>query len=195
MKLEGWTITTLVFLALAILFAFVLLPSDITEENIRALVRYTANSSLLLFVSTFSASSLRYFIKNNFTAWLLANRRYLGLSFAVSHIYHLAALISLGVLYPYPFLDKLNSIPIMLAAVAYIFIFAMSITSFKVPRLIIGELWWKRLHYTGSYFIWLIFAYSFGTRYDQGWTYIAGIILLLGVYSLRTFKQLKSKQS
>ena len=55
--------------------------------------RYSANLSFLYLFAAFSASTLNLRFKNQTTKFLLRNRRYFGLSFALAHSFHLAALI------------------------------------------------------------------------------------------------------
>ena len=55
-----------------------------SEVGVRQLVRSTAQFGVVLFAFAFSASSLRTFWRTPFSAWLLKNRRYVGLSFAPS---------------------------------------------------------------------------------------------------------------
>ena len=53
------------------------------EEGLRAMVRFTAQLSLVLFSAAFTASSLHaLWPRSDWAQWLRANRRYLGVSFA-----------------------------------------------------------------------------------------------------------------
>ena len=104
MRIEGWRITSFVFLGLMILAILASALHGFTEEAIRAFVRNTARVSLVLFLLAFSASSVQAIFRRSWSAWLLRNRRYLGVSFAVSHAGHLLALILLAIFFPHPFL-------------------------------------------------------------------------------------------
>src|SRR5215216_2736612 len=55
------------------------------EAGTRAVVRFTARTSALLFSGAFAASAINRLWPGPPARWLLRNRRYLGLSFAVSH--------------------------------------------------------------------------------------------------------------
>ncbi len=76
---------------------FVFARDGWSDEGLRAAIRVTARSSFLLFLGAFSASSLATFLPSAPTRWLLANRRYVGISFALSHLMHAAAIVTLAV--------------------------------------------------------------------------------------------------
>src|ERR1700750_469223 len=61
-------------------------------EGVRMVIRFTAQSSLLLFCLAFSAAALARLHPNAWTRWQRRNRRYLGLGFAVSHALHAMAI-------------------------------------------------------------------------------------------------------
>jgi len=161
MQLEKWQITSFVFVSLLVLAAVITSMQGFTEAAVRTYVRDTARTSLVLFLLAFSASSLKAIFPGRWTAWPLRNRRYLGLAFAVSHGLHLLALLTLAGFFPHPFLDDLSPLTLIFGSITYLFILAMSITSFPGPRRWLGERNWSILHTTGSYLIWLIFAQSY----------------------------------
>lgn len=82
MVLQGWRLT--VALSALMLFgnAALLAVLGVEEEGVRTFVRVTARVAVSFFVVVFSASSLRRFWRTAATKWVLANRRYLGVSFA-----------------------------------------------------------------------------------------------------------------
>lgn len=185
MRLEGWKITGLVSISLAFVLIAVSTWHGLSEEGVRAVLRSSAGSSVILFLLAFSASSLHWFVHKNWTAWLLRNRRYVGVSFAVSHFYHLLALIALALWFPHPFLDKLSWITVLGGGLVYLFIAAMSATSFDRARQWLGIKWWKRLHTVGSYYIWLIFAQSYFPRAIKEVFYVPVAAALIIVMLLR----------
>src|SRR5215213_7594868 len=89
--MQGWPLlgtlaAGLVVMALAVLA----LGSD--SEGFRQLIRVTARSSFVLFVLAFTASAAARRWPSSATRWQLANRRQIGLGFAVSHAIHAAAI-------------------------------------------------------------------------------------------------------
>ena len=92
------------------------------EAALRSIVRGTARVAVTLFSLTFATSSLHAVRRSHATKWLLANRRYLGLSFALAHTDHLLSLLALGVCFPDPFVDDLDSATLIGGGIAYAFL-------------------------------------------------------------------------
>jgi hypothetical protein len=89
--LQGWHLTGVVagFIALGALAVVVWHQGDV--EGIRLVIRLTARVSLVLFSLAFTAAALARSLPNVWTRWQRRNRRYLGVSFAISHGVHLIA--------------------------------------------------------------------------------------------------------
>lgn len=177
--MERWRILAGVAMALTAAILVILLLESDTEEALHRVLRITATLSTLLFVSAFSASGLQTLFHRPWSAWMLRNRRYVGVSFALSHLTHLAFILLLVRYYPHPFVDKLNSVTIIGGSLAYVFILFMTITSFDATRQFIGETAWKALHLIGSYYIWLIFSFSYLPRAIREPVYWPFVTLLL----------------
>lgn len=133
----------------------------IGEEALRSTLRGTARIAVVLFSLTFATSSLHRLLRSKPTKWLLANRRYLGLSFALAHTIHLLSLMALAICFPDPFLDDLDSPTLIGGGLAYAFLFAMVATSSDAAFKKLGACRWRGLHTFGSYYIWSIFAVSY----------------------------------
>jgi DMSO/TMAO reductase YedYZ heme-binding membrane subunit len=184
---QGWVIVGYAALILLPLFLLELAVVGTGEAGVRQVVRTSAQTSLLLFVTAFSASSLCQLRRTPLTRWLLANRRYIGVSFGVSHYAHLAALIALGFVSP-SFVENLNAVTIVGGGMAYVFLTAMVATSFDRTAAALGPLWWGRLHKVGAYYIWGIFFQSYLPRMlITSIAYAPAVVLLVGALSLRLY--------
>src|ERR1044072_8799276 len=82
--------------------------------------------------------------------WQRRNRRYLGVSFAVSHFIHLGAILALAALDRDLFWKLTNVTTIILAGAAYLFIAAMTATSFDRTATWLGPRKWRLLHLIGG---------------------------------------------
>jgi hypothetical protein len=100
MQYRGWAITGWNSVFLVLMSALVLAVAGMGEEGVRMLIRATARSSALLFLAAFLARPARQLWRTDATAFLLRNRRYLGVSMAVSHAIHGAAIVWLSVAFP-----------------------------------------------------------------------------------------------
>lgn len=123
---------------------------DATEDGLRAVLRLTARTSLGLFLAAFLASSIR-------ARWLLANRRYLGVSFATSHAIHFSAILALTRVSDH----GPDPATVVFGGLGFVLIAAMTATSFDRTAAWLGPRRWKQLHRTGLYYVWFIFALTF----------------------------------
>lgn len=149
-------------------------------DGARAAIRFTARTSLLLFLLAFAASALHRFWPNAITAWVRRYRRYLGLSFAGSHLVHAVAILAYLQADPVGFHASQQPIGYVINGIGYAYIIAMAATSFDRSAALIGPVAWRWLHLTGSYFLWFAFAKSYFPRAFMDPFYIpfAGVLLL-----------------
>lgn len=113
------------------------------------------------------------------------NRRYLGVAFAVSHLIQLAALIAFARLDPELFRQLTTPANIVLAGAAYLFIAAMTATSFNTTAAWLGPRAWRLLHLAGSWYIRLSFTVAVGKGIPYGPVYWAMFALLVLAAALR----------
>ena len=97
-SLQKWKIVKGSTAIIAIVFCLILFINGINEASFRIAIRFTARSSCFLFLLAFIASSLRKLKPNSLSSWLVANRRYLGLSMAISHGFHAIAITGVTIL-------------------------------------------------------------------------------------------------
>ncbi len=122
--------------------------------------RYTARLSFLIFLAPFLASSLVYWFSSPATRWLRANRRYLGLSFALAHFIHLGALTGFSIIVG----EMPNIVTLLGGGGAYVMIALMALTSNDWSVRTLGPKAWGWLHWLGAYDIWFIFTFSYFGR-------------------------------
>jgi hypothetical protein len=142
--------------AMAMLCASILAAHGDGENGLGVLARVTARVALVIFLAAYAASPLRRIWWAPPTAWLLRNRRYVGLSFAVAHGFHALAVLSLvGLLGPGFEYD-----PVSLAGggLAYLFVVLMAATSSDRAVEALGPGRWRALHRAGLHTIWFVFA-------------------------------------
>jgi sulfoxide reductase heme-binding subunit YedZ len=184
--LEGWRLFGLLALGVASLLALILALVGTDERGLRILVRASARTSATLFLLAFSASGLRRFLRSPFTAWLLRNRRYVGVSFAFSHLVHLAIVASLAISFPHPFYEQSVNLVVMGGGgVVTLFVVAMAATSFDRTAAWLGPRRWKLLHTVGGYSIWGVFAFDYVQLAFRSPLYVPMALAVLGTLGLR----------
>jgi sulfoxide reductase heme-binding subunit YedZ len=178
--LVGWSAGIIAAMVTAIIALF-----GWNEYAVRLVLRATARVSLILFTSAFIASPLHRRWPNLLSSWLLGNRRYLGVSFAVSHYFHLAAIITLARLAPEGFRRDVDAFALVFGGLAYVLLTAMTLTSFDRTAAWIGPRAWRILHTTGVYYIWLIFFISYLPRSIVSIAYAPLAIITVAALALR----------
>lgn len=182
--LNGWPLLGLVS-ALLLAMAAALLAAMPGVDGIRMLIRATARTSLLLFLAAYIASAAWALAPSSATRWLRANRRQLGLSFAVSHFIHAGAIYALSQADPALFAQLVMPATFVTGALAYVFILLMSATSFDATAAWLGRRNWRVLHTAGLWYIWLSFVFTLGKRVMQGPFYVVALITVFGALGLR----------
>jgi hypothetical protein len=158
----GGRLIAAVTLLLLAMSAAILELAGTGEAGLRMLIRATARSSLALFGAVFAASSLRSLWRTPATGWLLRQRRYLGLSFAISHALHLLAILGLSLVLGDAF--EVDLVTVIFGGGAYLMIALLAATSSDRAYAWLGRSRWHWLHWVGVYWIWIIFANSYTAR-------------------------------
>jgi len=184
LPLQGWGIVGWSALAVGTMVATIWLVNGLDEQGMRMAIRATARTSCILFLCAFVASALRRMWSTPLSVWLLKNRRYFGVSMAVSHTYHAIAIFGLWYVTSgaAPKFEPLTR----LAILGYIFLIAMTITSFDRPAALLGQRGWKILHTTGMHFFWLAFTVEFSFKIaNSTLIYSPFVVLLIAAMVLR----------
>jgi len=184
--MNGWRLTGVLSLLLVVMALCLLGLYGWDAEAVRLVIRATARTSLVLFVLAFTASAMVELMPSEATRWQRGNRRYLGVSFAVSHLIHLIAILSLASLDQALFWKLTNISTIVLAGTAYLFIAAMAATSFDRAAAWLGPRKWRLLHLLGGWYIWISFAVAVGKRVplDPFYWPMAALVLAAGIVRL-----------
>ena len=167
MRYRGWSITGWNSVALVAMSALVLAAAGTGEDGVRMLIRATARSSALLFLVAFLARPLRQLWRTDATAFAIKNRRYFGVSMAVSHLIHGIAIVWLLTAFPSAY--EVNATTLVGGGLGFVFIAAMAATSSDAAVKALGRTRWTLLHRTGVWYLWLIFAFTFVPDPSRGW--------------------------
>ena len=161
-------------------------------HDIHAVVVWTARSSLVLFALTYVARPATVLWPRPVTKRLLRERKWLGDGFAVSHVFHLAAIIGYAATEWAAFRAGRGP-EVIVAIVAYVLIFAMAITSIDRVRAAMSKRAWDVLHLAGLHLAWVVFVGSYAKRLKQGPFYPAAFGLLLAIAAIRAVAWLRAR--
>ena len=159
MRYRGWAITGWNAAALVAMCAAVLAAAGTGEDGVRMLIRATARSSALLFLIAFLARPARQLWRTDATAFALRNRRYFGVSMAVSHLLHGIGIAWLLTAFPSAY--EANAVTLAGGGLGFAFVAAMAATSSDAAFAKLGRTRWQALHRTGAWYLWFVFAFTF----------------------------------
>ncbi len=154
-----------------------------TETANREIIRWSARVSFVCFCLAFAANGLHQVAKNSLSFWVLMNRKHLGISFAISHYIHLAALGILQYVF-HPVFTLADDTSLLAGGMAYLFMTLMFLTSFERFASYLTKQQWKWLHVIGGSWIWIVFMSTYFKRAltePLHWIYIAILLVVLGL--------------
>jgi len=193
--LRGWSLVRTSLLLIAALALALLWLDGFSVDAVRAVIRLTARTSLVLFLLAFTAAGAFRLWPGGWTRWQRANRRYLGLAFAGSHALHALAITAFARMDPAVYHSRVKLMTYVLSGLGYVFILAMAATSFDRTAAWIGPRAWKVLHVTGAYYLWLSFMNSFLKRAPGDSFYWPFVVVLVAAMMIRVAARLRFRFS
>lgn len=153
-RLQGWPLFwILAALLLAVESRLVTVVDWSSATDIRWLIGMNWRLAAPYFLLTFTASPLQRLYPARITRWLLVNRRYFGLAFAVGAFCQIAPIVTLALRFR-PSLADIHAESSQYGEdLIYLTLVLMSVTSFQVTTRYLSLRTWRRLHSTGIYLL------------------------------------------
>ncbi len=154
--LNGWP---LFFLIAAVTFAamvtaYLLIGVDTPEPAVNIIRLSVQLASPWVFLA-FVARPMTQLFPGNLSKWLLRNRRYFGLSFAAGFGWQAVFIgVLLALHNAYYWKEMHNDIDLLLRMASYVFLVALTITSFYPVRRKMRPEHWRWLHLVGIWYFW-----------------------------------------
>lgn len=190
----AWNLVKLCLGIACLFFLLIFIFNGIGENGLRSNIRWSARMSFVLFCFAFSASGIHDYFKRSPTWWILMNRKYLGISFAIIHLIHLSFILALQLNF-HPVFDLAATSSLVGGGIAYFFVVTMLLTSFETFSSHLSKFQWKFLHTFGGYWIWAIFMTSYYKRAltePLHWIFVAVLLSVLILKGYRYFPSLHS---
>jgi sulfoxide reductase heme-binding subunit YedZ len=163
-----------------------LVATGVAEAGLRAAIRATARTSLVLFVLAFVASSINSLWRGPRGKWLLRNRKFLGNGLAASQGVHALFIGWLWALVGDRLLRSIDPTSLYGGLFGYALLLAMVVTSFPGPARWLGRRRWVVLHKLGMYAIFGIFVFSYlGSALAGRPVGVVAVVVLLVAQALR----------
>lgn len=153
-RLQGWSLFWILAIALlALELRFVTALNWSSAADIRWLMGMNWRLAAPYFLLTFTASSLQRLFPSRTTRWLLANRRYFGLAFAVGALCQLGPIAILALWFRPALADIHTASEQFGEDLIYLTLVLMTVTSFRVTNRYLSTTTWRRLHSAGIYLL------------------------------------------
>jgi methionine sulfoxide reductase heme-binding subunit len=158
-------------------------------ESWQLAARYTARFSFMVFLLVFLARPWNSLASSTLSRTLLLRRRSLGLAFATAHTVHLAALTTFFAVKG----ARPDPITAIVGGGAYLTLYAMAATSTDTAVRRLGRNW-RRLHAFGVYYLWFVFAFTYGVRtLERGSWYAPFFATAIAALALRLVARRKRR--
>lgn len=159
---NGWRLFWLISIPLCLAMVIRMLSADLSSaQDVSAMIGYSVRFAVPLIFIVVATSSLQALFPGPIPAWLLRNRKYLGLCFAVAMAWQGTFIAMMSTVHIDHYYDEIFFFRDELeGSTGYIFLVAMVLTSFQFGRKHLTPEHWRLLHTSGLYFLW---AYPFST--------------------------------
>ena len=158
--LNKWNLFWLISGPISIFMIINLLAVDAsTGAGISEMIQFSVRWAVPFVYLVIATSSVQILFPGPFSRWLMRNRKYIGLCFAVAMAWQALFIFIMSYFFHeyyysdvYYFRDEIEG------SIGYIFLPAMVLTSFNFGSKLLTPKQWKLLHTSGIYFLW---AYPF----------------------------------
>ena len=153
---NGWSLFSLITIPICLVVGLAATRVDLSNaEDVSSLIQLSVRCSVPWLYLAFVASSLHSLFPGDFSRWLLRNRRYVGLCFASGMAWQLVFILRMVTGFWNYYIDEVYLLPdIAIQIPGYLFLIAMTLTSFMPVRRKLSPKQWRTLHKTSIYFLW-----------------------------------------
>ncbi|MFT5710344.1 MAG: DMSO/TMAO reductase YedYZ heme-binding membrane subunit [Halioglobus sp.] len=158
--INGWPLFALISVPISILVIVEMMSLDMsTGPAISEMIGYSVRLAIPFIYIVVAASSLQILYPSVFSKWLLRNRKYVGLCFAVAMAWQGLYIFIISTFFREYYFENIYVLRDEIeGSVGYIFLACMILTSFQVTRKKITQKQWKLIQQGGIYILW---AYPF----------------------------------
>ena len=183
-RVTGPRLSLTIGAVVAAMCAAILATRGYTLDAASAIIRWTARTSLVLFALAYIARPATQLWPSPVTKGLLARRKWIGLGYALSHLFHLAAIVALVRADWDGFVATAN-VATYVGAVGFVVLAAMAITSARAIERRMPKRAWTVLHRSGMHFFWFIFFATYAGRIGAAPAAAAPAAALIGLAAIR----------
>jgi len=178
--INKWNLFWLISIPMCTIMVIAMMGVDMsTGSGVSEMIGFAVRWAVPFIYLVVAISSIQILYPGPFSMWLMRNRKYIGLCFAVAMAWQgLFIFIMSYFFHDYYYADVYLFRDEIEGSIGYIFLPAMVVTSFHFGRKHLSSKQWKLLHKSGIYFLW---AYPFSV-YWWGLSYYENPVPLDYVY-------------
>ena len=160
--INQWRLFWLISIPMCIVIVIAMIGADMsTGAGVSTMIGFSVRLAVPFIFLVVAISSVQTLFPGPFSMWLLRNRKYIGMCFAVAMAWQGLFIFIMSYFFrEYYFADVYFFRDELEGSIGYIFLPAMVVTSFEFGRKHLSPKQWKLLHKSGIYFLW---AYAFST--------------------------------
>ena len=160
--INKWRLFRLISIPMSIVIFIATMGADMsTGEGVSTMIGFSVRWAVPFIFLVVAISSVQTLFPGPFSMWLLRNRKYIGMCFAVVMAWQGLFIFIMSYFFrEYYFADVYFFRDELEGSIGYIFLPAMVVTSFEFGRKHLSSKQWKLIHKSGIYFLW---AYPFST--------------------------------
>ncbi len=157
---NGWNLFLLITLPISAIVLVAMMRTDLSNgEAVSSMIQLSVRWAVPWLYLAFAASSVQRLFPGPFGSWLLRNRKIMGLCFAAAMAWQAFFILWMVTVYKDYYVEEVYVLRDAIeGVVGYLFLIAMTITSFRWGRQLLKPKRWRQLHLSGMYFLW---AYAF----------------------------------
>jgi len=158
--INGWRLFWLISIPMCIVMVIAMTGADMsTGPGVSTMIGFSVRWAVPFIFLAVATSSLQVLFPGPFPTWLLRNRKYIGMCFAVAMAWQGLFIFVMSIFFRDYYYEDIYLLRDELeGSVGYIFLAAMVLTSFHFGRKHLNSTQWKLLHRSAIYFLW---AYAF----------------------------------
>ena len=158
--INKWNLFWLISIPMSTIMVIAMMGVDMsTGPGVSEMIGFSVRWAVPFIYLVVAISSIQILFPGSFSMWLMRNRKYIGLCFAVAMAWQgLFIFIMSYFFHDYYYADVYFFRDEIEGSIGYIFLPAMVVTSFNFGRQYLNSKQWKLLHKSGIYFLW---AYPF----------------------------------
>ena len=158
--INGWSLFWLISGPISLAMIIGMLQSELSSgPAVSTMIQASVRCAVPWLYLAFAASSVQVLWPGPLSLWLSRNRKYLGLCFAAAMAWQGFFILWMVIVYSDYYINEVYVMRDAIEGViGYLFLTAMTVTSFMPVRKHMTAKSWKLLHKSGMYFLW---AYAF----------------------------------